>query len=313
MNNWFLYSLTVVIWGSTWIGIKYQLGVVDPMASVAHRFMLSAVLIYLFLVARRQPMHLPLRDHPFLLLQGLCLFCTNYYFIYHAETVLASGLVAVVFSSLMMFNVINGALFLGSRIRPGVVFGGLIGLTGMAAVFWPELDTLDLSDRNFVALLYCLAGTTLASFGNIIAARNRRHEIPVLVSNTWAMGYGAAAMYLAAILSGVSITVDWRAPYILSLLYLSIFGSVIAFWAYLTLIGRIGADRAGYANLVFPLVALLISTLIEDYAWTAPALLGMATVMIGNWLVMRASNTALPAAPIAQRRGYDAEENTPPQ
>jgi drug/metabolite transporter (DMT)-like permease len=289
LNNWILYSLTVVIWGSTWIGIKYQLGVVDPMASIAHRFLLSALLIWLFLLVRRQPLRLPLRDHPFLILQGLCLFCANYYFVYHAEMVLASGLVAVVFSSLMMFNVINGALFMGSKIHASVVFGGLLGLVGMAVVFWPELDALDLSDDNFVALLYCLAGTALASFGNIIAARNRKHEIPVLVTNTWAMGYGAAAMYLAAMLSGVSITVDWSAPYILSLLYLSIFGSVIAFWAYLTLIGRIGADRAGYANLAFPLVALLISTFMEGYEWSLPALLGMATVVLGNWLVMRAS------------------------
>lgn len=289
MNNWVLYSLTVVIWGSTWIGIKYQLGVVDPMASVAHRFLLSALLIWVFLLLRRQPLRLPLRDHPFLLLQGLCLFCVNYYFVYHAEMVLTSGLVAVVFSSLMMFNVINGALFMGSPVHGGVVLGGVIGLLGMAAVFWPELDALDLSDQNFVALLYCLAGTALASFGNIIAARNRRHDIPVLVTNTWAMAYGAVAMYIAAIVSGVSITIDWSAPYILSLLYLSIFGSVVAFWAYLTLIGRIGADRAGYANLVFPLVALLISTLMEGYQWTLPALMGLSIVMVGNWLVMRAS------------------------
>jgi drug/metabolite transporter (DMT)-like permease len=289
VNNWVLYSLTVVIWGSTWIGIKYQLGVVDPMASVAHRFLLSALLIWVFLLLRRQPLRLPLRDHPFLLLQGLCLFCVNYYFVYHAEMVLTSGLVAVVFSSLMMFNVINGALFMGSPVHGGVVLGGVIGLLGMAAVFWPELDALDLSDQNFVALLYCLAGTALASFGNIIAARNRRHDIPVLVTNTWAMAYGAVAMYIAAIVSGVSITIDWSAPYILSLLYLSIFGSVVAFWAYLTLIGRIGADRAGYANLVFPLVALLISTLMEGYQWTLPALMGLSIVMVGNWLVMRAS------------------------
>jgi drug/metabolite transporter (DMT)-like permease len=284
-----LYGLTVLIWGSTWIGIKYQLGVVDPMASIAHRFLLSALLIWLFLLLRRQPLRLPLRDHPFLLMQGLFLFCINYYFVYHAEMVLASGLVAVVFSSLMMFNVINGALFMGTKIQGGVVFGGLVGLAGMAVVFWPELDALDLSDQNFVALLYCLCGTALASFGNIIAARNRVHNIPVLVTNTWAMGYGALAMYLAALVSGVSITVDWSAPYILSLLYLSIFGSVIAFWAYLTLIGRIGADRAGYANLVFPLVALLISTWLEDYQWTLLTLLGLGMVMVGNWLVMRAS------------------------
>lgn len=289
MNNWSLYSLTVLIWGSTWFAISFQLGVIDPMVSIAHRFLLSAIMIWLFLLLRRQPMRLPLRDHPFLLLQGVCLFCANYYFVYHAEEILASGLVAVVFSTLMMFNVINGALFMGAKIRAGVLFGGLIGLAGMAAVFWPELDAFNLSDQNFVALLYCLAGTALASFGNIIAARNRKHEIPVLVTNIWAMAYGAVVMYVAATLTGKSIAVDWNAPYILSLLYLSVFGSVIAFWAYLTLIGRIGADRAGYANLLFPLVALLISTFIEDYRWTLPAVLGMATVVIGNWLVMRAS------------------------
>jgi drug/metabolite transporter (DMT)-like permease len=295
VNNWALYSLTVVIWGSTWIGIKYQLGVIDPMASIAHRFMLAALLLGIFMLVRRQPMRLPLRDHPFLLLQGLCLFCTNFYFIYHAEMVLASGLVAVVFSTLMMFNVINGALFMGSKIHVGVVIGGLIGLAGMAAVFWPELDTLDLSDENFVALLYCLAGTASASFGNIIAARNRKYERPVLVTNIWAMGYGAAAMYVAAMLTGVPIAIDWQAPYIISLLYLSVFGSVIAFWAYLTLIGRIGADRAGYANVIFPLVALLISTVVENYQWTPLALSGVAIVVFGNWLVMRAAKTQVPA------------------
>lgn len=291
VSNWILYSVTIAIWGSTWVGIKYQLGPVDPMASIAHRFMLSAVLISLFLFARRQSLRLALRDHPFLLLQGLCLFCGNYYFIYHAEIALTSALVAVVFSSLMMFNVINGALFLGSRVHAGVVFGGMIGLAGMVAVFWPELGALDLSDRSFVALLYCLAGTVLASFGNIIAARNRKHDLPVLVTNAWAMGYGAIAMYIAALASDVPVWFDWHAPYILSLLYLSVFGSVVAFWAYLTLIGRIGADRAGYANLAFPLVALLISTAIEDYEWTTPALLGMVTVVIGNWLVMRAAKS----------------------
>ena len=287
MNNAVLYSLTVLIWGSTWIGIKYQLGVVDPMASIAHRFALSSLLILLFLLARRESLRLPLRHHPFLLLQGLCLFCANYFFVYHAELVLTSGLVAVVFASLMLFNVINGALFLRTPIHARVVIGGLIGLAGMMAVFWPELNALDLSDANFVALLYCLAGTGLASYGNIIAARNKLHDIPLLAANTWAIGYGAVAMYLAALASGAAITVDWSAPYILSLLYLVVFGSIIAFWAYLTLIGRIGADRAGYANLLFPLVALLISTLLEDYQWSGAAISGLGLVLFGNWLVMR--------------------------
>ncbi len=292
MSTWFLYSLTVLIWGSTWIAIKYQLGTVDPMASIAHRFALSALLILLFLLLRRQSLRLPLRHHPFLLLQGLCLFCGNYYFVYNAELVLASGLVSVVFAGIMMFNVLNGALFLGSPVQAGVVVGGLIGLLGMGMVFWPELKAFNLSDASFVALLYCLAGTLLASFGNIIAARNKLHDLPLLVGNVWAMGYGAAAMYAAALLAGVTIGFDTSPGYVLSLLYLVIFGSVIAFWAYLTLVGNIGADRAGYANLLFPLVALAISTAIEGYRWTLVAVLGMSLVMIGNWVVMRAQGRA---------------------
>ncbi len=288
MSTWFLYGLTVLIWGSTWIAIKYQLGVIDPMASIAHRFALAALLIFLFLLVRRQSLRLPLRHHPFLLLQGLCLFSGNYFFVYNAEMVLASGLVSVVFAGIMMLNVLNGALFLGSPINAGVVFGGVIGLLGMGMVFWPELTAFNLSDASFVALLYCLVGALLASFGNIIAARNKLHDLPLLVGNVWAMGYGAIAMYLAALLSGVGIGIDTSTSYLLSLLYLSVFGSVIAFWAYLTLVGNIGPDRAGYANLLFPLVALAISTAIEGYLWTLVAVLGMGLVLLGNWVVMRA-------------------------
>lgn len=288
MNNLFLYSLTVLIWGSTWIAIKYQLGSVEPMASIGHRFALSALLLLLFLSLTRQSLRLPARHHPFLLLQGLCLFCGNYYFVYNAEQVLASGLVSVVFAGIMMFNVFNAAVFLGTPISAGVVAGGLVGLAGMAAVFWPELDALNLTDASFVALLYCLAGTLLASFGNIIAARNKLHEVPLLAGNCWAMGYGATAMYLAALAAGVPIGFDPSPAYALSLLYLVVFGSIIAFWAYLTLVGNIGPGRAGYANLLFPLVALAISTALEGYQWTLLAVVGMGLVLIGNWLVMRA-------------------------
>ena len=139
-----------------------------------------------------------------------------------------------------------------------------------------------------MALLYCLAGTLLASFGNIIAARNKLHEVPLLAGNTWAMGYGATAMYLAALVAGVPIGFDTSPAYILSLLYLVVFGSIIAFWAYLTLVGNIGPGRAGYANLLFPLVALAISTALEGYQWTLLAVVGMGLVLVGNWLVMRA-------------------------
>jgi drug/metabolite transporter (DMT)-like permease len=289
VNNLVLYCLTVLIWGSTWIGIKYQLGVVEPMASVAHRFLLSAVLMFLYLLLRQRRLRYSPGDHALMLLQGLCLFCINYYFVYVSELTLTSGLVAVVFSNLLIFNIFNGALFLNMPIRPQVVLGAALGLAGMVAVFWPELEALDLSDATFVALLMCLAGTFSASLGNILAAQNQRRQIPVLVCNAYGMAYGALAMYLAAWLFDVPISVDWNPVYLGSLVYLSVFGSIIAFWAYITLIGRIGADRAGYSNLLYPLVALLISTAVEGYQWSLAALLGVALVVCGNWLVMRAA------------------------
>lgn len=289
MNSALLYALTVLIWGSTWIGIKYQLGTVDPMASVGHRFALAALMILLILALRRNSLRLPLRDHPFLLLQGLCLFCGNYYLIYLSELTLTSGLVAVVFSLLLVMNIINGALLMGQPIRGRVVLGAAVGVSGIVGVFWPELRGLELADETYRAIGYCLAGTLLASFGNVIALRNQRRAIPVLVGNVWGMAYGATAMYSAALFRGVPITVDWSPAYLLSLVYLALFGSVIAFWAYITLIGRIGADRAGYSNLLYPVVALLISTWVEDYRWTVPALLGLVAILLGNWLVMRAA------------------------
>ena len=115
------------------------------------------------------------------------------------------------------------------------------------------------------------------------------YTLTVLICNAYGMIYGAIAMYLAAFLGGVPITVDWNPVYLCSLVYLAVFGSIIAFWAYITLIGRIGADRAGYSNLVYPLVALLISTLVEGYQWSLGALLGVALVVFGNWLVMGAA------------------------
>ena len=162
-------------------------------------------------------------------------------------------------------------------------------MLGMVGVFWPELNSLDLSDASFRALLFCLGGTVLASMGNMIGVRNQRRQIPVLVCNAWGMLYGAAVMYLLAILRGQVITLEWTSAYLLLLVYLALFGSVVAFWAYITLMGRIGADRAGYGNLLFPVVALLISTLVESYRWTLPALLGLGLILLGNWLVMRAA------------------------
>lgn len=287
MSNALLYILTVVIWGSTWIAIKYQLGDVAILVSIAHRFMLAAVIIFCFLLLRRKLQALGWRNHLFACVQGLCLFCINYVFIYHATMELTSGLVAVVFSTMVIMNLVNGSLFLGLPANKMVGLGGLIGLVGMVGVFLPELTSLNLTDASLRGLLMCLAGTFSASLGNIIAMRNRRHDLDVLSCNAWGMFYGASILYLAAVFLGQSITLDTSSTYILSLGYLSLFGSVVAFWAYITLIGKIGADRASYTSLLFPVVALLISTVLEDYSWTWAAFLGLCLVLVGNAIVLR--------------------------
>lgn len=287
MNNVILYLLTVLIWGSTWIAIKYQIGAVSVLVSIAHRSMLAALLVFAVLLLRRNSVRLAPREHLPVLAQGLLLFSGNYVFIYPATAELTSGLVAVVFSTMVILNMAGAALFLGIPASAMVAVGGAVGLVGMVALFLPELSAFSLSDDSFRALLLCFAGTCCASFGNLFAARNTRAGLPVLVCNAWGMFYGATALYLTALLLGHPITVEWRPSYLVSLLYLAVFGSVLAFWAYVTLIGRIGPDRAAYSSLLFPVVALLISTFVEGFQWSLLALGGLVLVLFGNWLVMR--------------------------
>lgn len=287
MNTTFLYIYTVLVWGSTWIAIKFQLGDISPIVSIAHRSGLAALIMLALMLPARRLTRLGFRDHLFVFAQGLSMFSVNYLFIYAAAGELTSGLIAVVFSTMVILNIINGALFMGVPVRGDVVIGAILGLVGMACVFLPELRALDFSPAAVHALLLCALGTLCASAGNIIAVRNHRRQLPVLTCNVWGMFYGSLALYGLAGLRGEYIGIAWTVQYVGSLLYLSLFGSVLAFWAYVTLIGRIGPDRASYTTLLFPIVALLISTALEGYQWTLWALVGLCLVLSGNWIAMR--------------------------
>lgn len=286
MRNLLLYSTTVLIWGSTWLVITFQLGAVDPILSVAYRFTLASLLLLAFAMLRKINLRFTARQHAFFGLQGALLFSLNYLLVYLAELRLTSGLVAVIFSTLVFMNILIGALFLGTPVRLNVVIGAIIGLLGISLVFLPELSTFSLQDRGFVGLLLGLGGTLFASMGNIVAARNQREGLPVIQTNAFGMGYGAILMFAIALITGTPFRFETTPSYIVSLVYLALFGSVIAFGAYLTLLGRIGADRAAYNSLLFPLVALGISTLFEGYRWSVPALVGVFLVLAGNFLVL---------------------------
>jgi drug/metabolite transporter (DMT)-like permease len=204
-----------------------------------------------------------------------------------AELQLTSGLVALVFSTITFLNIFNSAIFLKAKIRIYVLVSSIIGFTGVALVFKDEIFNFTFSGENSIAFLMAMIGAVTASLGNITSAYTQKNKMPVIQSNAYGMLYGALSMLLLALLSGIRITFDFSAGYIISLIYLAVFGSVIAFTSFLTLLGKIGADKAGYIALVIPILALTLSTIFEGYRWSVPALAGVVLIILGNIMVLR--------------------------
>jgi len=293
MTNHLLYLATVLIWGSTWLAITYQLGVVPPEISVAYRFAIAAAALFLISTLLRRRLRFGLRDHGRMALLGLCLFSVNYVLVYVATVHLTSGLVAVAFSTIVLMNVLNGALIMRSPIERPVVLSGLVGLVGIGLVFWHDLGDLRAGSGTLTAIALALLGTLVASLGNIVAAGNHARRLPVLEANAFGMAYGAALVAAYALLRGLPFAFDTSPGYVASLLYLALIGSAAAFGAYVTLLGRIGAARAAYTSVLFPIVALALSTLYEGYRWSPQALVGVALVTAGNVLALRRGRRAM--------------------
>jgi len=287
MKNFILFSIPALIWGSTWLAIKYQLGIVDPLVSVSYRFLLAAIILFAYCSIRGMNLKYSVKQHLFISLQGLLLFGVNYWLVYVAETNLESGLVAVLFSTIIFFNVINGAIFLKSKIRLNVVLSALIGFIGIILVFKDELFGFTFSSVESSALLVAGISVVVASLGNITSAYNQKNKLPVVQTNTFGMLYGSLLMLLLALVTGKSFNFNFSFSYIGSMTYLAVFGSIIAFTSYLTLLGKIGADRAAYVMLVFPIIALILSTLFEGYLWDVYAIIGVILVTFGNFMVLK--------------------------
>lgn len=285
-NPAFLYIVTVLIWGSTWYVIKLQLGVVEPMVSVAYRFALAGGLLLAWCLIRGKDMRFVARDHIWMAVQGLFLFGANYILFYEATALLTSGLIAMVFSTIVGWNIVFGRLFFATPITMQMVLGTVCGLGGLALVFWRDILNFDLGNQGSFGLALCIVATVLASLGNMTAARNQMRGLPVLQVNAFGMTYGALLTLAYAGWTGLPFAWENTPAYIGSLLYLSILGSIAAFGAYLTLLGKIGASRASYATVLFPVVALSLSVWLEGFQFTPPAIWGAVLVLIGNVLVL---------------------------
>lgn len=286
MKQIVLYLTTVLIWGSTWIAIKFQLGDVDPMVSVIYRFGAASAVLFGLCKIRGLTLTFSLQEHCFMALLGGCLFSINYWLIYQAEVYLTSGITAVVFSSLVFFNIANNRFLRREAVNRKTLIGALVGISGICLIYMREIGSFNLADQGVKGLILALSSVILASLGNITSARNTKAQIPVIQANAFGMAYGTLFLALVALCMGKSFDFSFSLPYVGSLAFLSLFGSIVAFGSYLTLVGTIGADKASYAITVVPVVALIISTFAEGYVWTLPAMAGLGFVMAGNIIVL---------------------------
>ena len=282
-----LYGLVLVLWSTSWIAIHFQLGVVEPVVSVLWRFLIGAIVMWVWVLLRKDRLRFPLVDHLRFLALGLCLFSTNFVLFYEAGLFIASGLMSVVFSVASVINGFLGVLVFRQPMDRRVLAGGLIGACGVALMFLPEFTSGHMGLDAGKGLALCLAGTLCFCTGNLVATSIQRRGIGVHAANAYGMSYAVPYLALICLVWGLPFKIEWTPIYLTSLLWTGLVATTVSFVAYITLLNRIGAARAAYVTVLSPAVALLISTWAENYQWSWMAALGLGAVMAGNILVLR--------------------------
>ena len=291
MRDILLFATLVLIWGSTFAAIPFQLGVVAVEWSVAYRFGIAAIALALYAILSNRSLKLPRKSLPFVFLQGILLFSLNYFLVYYASAYITTGLIAVLFSFIVLSNAGFERLFFKTRIDGRFVIAAVLGVTGIACVFWPEVSELSFEDTAILGIALTMGSVLSASLGNMTATLNTRRQLPVVALNTYAMAFATVFSGIMALALGRPIAFSLDPGYLLSLAYLSVFGSAVAFGCYLALIRSIGPSRAAYSSVLFPIVALFLSTLIEDYEWTTIAASGVGLALLGNWILLSKPKT----------------------
>jgi drug/metabolite transporter (DMT)-like permease len=282
-----LYAAVVFLWGMSWIALRAQLGVVSPEVSAVWRFAVAAAVMWGWVAVARVRVSYGWADHLRFVATGCCLFSLNFTLFYYGALTIPSGLLAVIFSLASIINVILSALLLRQGIEARVAAGGVLGTAGIGLLFWPQIALAGFDPAALAGLGLCIVGTVLFCFGNMISSVIQRRGVPLLASIAWSMTYGLWVLVALSLARGQAFTIEPTAVYVTSILYLALGASVLAFAAYLALLRRIGAARAGYSTVLFPIVALAISTVVEGYVWTAFAVIGVALALAGNVLVLR--------------------------
>ena len=283
--NAIFYISTVLIWGTTWLAIAFQIGEVAVEVSVFYRFIIAALCQIAVMIAFGKFKWIPVRQHGWMVVQGLCLFCVNFLFLYNATKFIPSGFVSVVFSMATILNIFNALIFLKRQPPVKSLIGAMIGFGGILMIFWPDLTMGDLGSDNLIGLGLALAGTFCFSLGNLVSQHQQKLGRDVMTANSYGLVYGCIALFIWCVLKGYEFNMEMTARYLGSLVYLGTIGTVVGFGCYLALVGRIGSDKAAYCTVLFPIVALTLSTYFEGYQWTILSISGVALTLIGNVVV----------------------------
>lgn len=277
-----------LIWGTTWYGITLQLGTVDTIASIVWRFGLAGLALFAVCAVMRQPLLLSRAQHLAAAGQGAFAFSISYSFTYAAEGHVASAIVAVVFASLTFLNLVLFRVKEGQRASPAAWGAALLGIAGVAVLSGGEILGAGLDRGAALGVGLALIATTASAFGNYFAWRGQQRGSAALPSTAWAMAYGTGLLALYGLATGVEFTIEPTVRYIGSLLYLSLFGSVIAFGIYFTIARSIGYAMASYVSALTPPIAMLVSVMFEGTRFGWAAAVGLALVLAGQILLSRA-------------------------
>jgi drug/metabolite transporter (DMT)-like permease len=286
MRNLVLFISTLICWSPTWYLIKFQFGVVDPLISIFYRFFIASIIVFIFLILSKNKIVFNLHQHLRFLLLGITLFSLNYIFFYLANTYLISGIVTIAFSTILIMNILGERIYFKINSSKETLFAAGFGIIGILIIFEKELLNFKLEDKTHIGIILSFIATFWASTGNLIHQKNSKDNIPFIQSIAYGMLYGSLFTLIVAKFRGAEIIFDNSISYILSFLYLSIIGSVVAFYLYLKLLDNIGSARAGYIGVIMPIIALIISTIFEGLQWTNNLIIGLPVLIFGCVLIL---------------------------
>jgi drug/metabolite transporter (DMT)-like permease len=275
------FVITTLVWGSTWLVIKTQLGPVPPAWSVTWRFTLACLGMFALAAIRKERLVLGRSGLKLAAVVGFFQFFANFQLVYQSERYLTSGLVAVIFALLIVPNALFARMFIGTRVTPRFLLGSAIAIGGIALLMLHEYQVAPASGSVVIGLLLVTGAILSASAANVMQAGEaaRRESIPVLLA--WAMLAGSIGNAIFAWLTTGPPVIDLAPQYLLGVAYLALVGTVLTFPLYSVLLRDWGPGRAAYNGVLIPVVAMALSTLFEGYLWTALAVGGAVLVLAG--------------------------------